>query len=95
MSNFLSRRNGFVFLVVGGRAGVQTLHLTAQNVPANFYLSGGFWGQAEILRLSMASSCLLPIICRLRLHLPDRLAAVNHPLEFLDLVPEQGGFLEF
>jgi hypothetical protein len=42
--NFLSRRNGFVFIVVGGRAGVQTLHLTAQNVPANFHLPGGFLG---------------------------------------------------
>jgi hypothetical protein len=34
---------GWRLFVVGGRAGVQTLHLTAQNVPANFHLSGGFW----------------------------------------------------
>ena len=95
MSNFLSRRNGLVFLVVGGRAGVQMLHLTAQNVPANFYLSGGFWGQTEILRSSMAWPFFLPVTCRLCLHLPERPAAINHPLEFLDLVAQQGGFLKF
>jgi hypothetical protein len=44
LKNFLSCRNGFFFIVVNGRAGVQTVHLTAQNVPANFHLSGGFWG---------------------------------------------------
>jgi hypothetical protein len=95
LSNFFSRRNGFVFLVVGGRAGVQTLHLTAQNVPANFHLSGGFGGQAEILRSSMAGPVFLPVTCRLCLHLPDRPAALHHAFEFLDLVAQQGGFLEF
>jgi hypothetical protein len=42
LRNFLYRWNGFVFHIVGGRAGVQTLPLKARNVPANFHLSGGF-----------------------------------------------------
>jgi hypothetical protein len=42
LSNSLSHRNGVAFLVVGYADG-QTLHMTAQNVPPDFHLSGGLW----------------------------------------------------